>query len=162
MDKPKLNFAVVAELINLSKKHGSLAASQDRWDFLVGQKLMWFDRLSHICKTPPERFTDDFRLQTICGLDVTTPKLCVVEDGEFSDPSCPDCFRKALEPQGIPARDGVLRSTSIGCALAALVIALNMGLFAEDTPAPREPIATTHQLTYVPDDPPEPPSFDDL
>jgi hypothetical protein len=160
MDKPKLNYAVVAELINLLKRHASSPAGPNRWDFLAGQKLMWFDRLSHICKTPPERFTNDFCLQTICGVDVTTPKLCVVEDGEFSDPSCPNCFRKALEPQCIPARGSIVHP--IGCALAALVIALNMGMFAEDTPDPPAPVTTTHQLTYVPDDPPDPMSFDDL
>jgi hypothetical protein len=155
MDKPRLNFAVVAELINLSKKHGSFTAGADRWDFLFGQKLMWFDTAhgaAHVCEVPSGRFTDDFRLRTICGAEVTTAKLCVIEDGEFSDPSCPKCFGKTLKEGQVPARRA-LRATSIGGALATLVIALNLGLFAEDAAQP---------LTAEPPELVKPSTFDDL
>jgi hypothetical protein len=123
---------------------------------------VWFDSASHICTTPPERFTNSFRLQTVCGAEVTTPKLRVVDDAEGFEASCPHCCRETLAPQGIAARRGILRPASIGYALAALVIGLNMGMFAEDIPDPRTPVAPTHQLTYAPDDLREPPTFDDL
>jgi hypothetical protein len=69
------------------------------WDFEPERRLIWIDqdKLGHICEVPPVTLPFDYRPHTICGREVSTTRLQLVDTEECPLPSCPACYGAHLK-----------------------------------------------------------------
>lgn len=119
----KSNPDVLKKLNDLLAKQANKPESRHRLDLTSEQKLMWFDSLSHLCDAPRRGLSGNAQLRTICGAPVTTTRIALVEDSEFFDPSCPQCFAKNLSELPSFAR---VRLGSGRVAMSAYTLAILM------------------------------------
>jgi len=157
---------VAARLRSLIQGRGNDTwSTRSEWDYHLDHVLIWYDGKSHHCVPPSRRIRSDHTLKTICGLDVTSSRLALVEVGPDSDPTCSKClalvFSRSLEGGRNPSTRKNVSATIVTLVFLIAALAYGVMIYPHDRfVLPWQTPATIVDRPDSPGDPDDDPIID--